>query len=285
MTVAITGAGGQFGRIVVEQLLDRGFPAEQIIAGTRNTERLSDLADRGVDVRRIDFDDPTTLQSGLAGAGKVLIVSGVDFGRRVEQHTAAARAAIDAGAGLVLYTSAPYADTTPMMLAAEHRGTEESIRSLGVPFTFLRNSWYFENYTAQLATYLEHGAVLGSAGDGRISGAARADYAAAAAAVLASDGHERRVYELGGDESFTLAELAATISTESGKNVGYVDLAPEAFQQALEGAGLPPQMAAMFADVDVAIAQGKLHVETGDLSRLIGRPPTSLAEAVRSALS
>jgi NAD(P)H dehydrogenase (quinone) len=284
MTIAVTGAGGHLGRLVVEDLLTRGVPADQIVAGTRRLEALNDLAARGVQVRHADFDDPASLGSTFAGAEKVLIVSGNDVGRRVAQHTAAATAATKAGARLVAYTSAPYADSTTMLLAAEHAATEAAIRALGVPFTFLRNSWYFENYTAQIPTYLEHGAVLGSAGDGRISGAARADYAAAAAAVLAGEGHEGRVYELGGDTSFTLADLAATVAEVSGKPVVYRDLPVEEFSAVLVGSGLPAPVAEVFADVDVSIAKGALLVDTGDLSRLTGRPTATLREAVQAAL-
>jgi len=284
VSIVVTGAGGHLGRLVVEELLGRGVPAEQIVATTRRVEALDDLAARGVQVRHADFDAPETLAAAFAGAEKVLIVSGTDFGRRVAQHTAAAAAAQQAGAGLVVYTSAPYADTTSMQLAAEHAGTEAAIRALGVPFTFLRNSWYFENYTPQIPAYLEHGAVFGAAGDGRISGAARADYAAAAAAVLAGEGHQGKVYELGGDQSFTLGELAAAVADVSGKPVEYRDLPAEELIKVLEGAGFPPPVAAVFADVDTSIAKGLLFVDSGDLSRLIGRPTTALRTAVESAL-
>jgi NAD(P)H dehydrogenase (quinone) len=284
VSIVVTGAGGHLGRLVVEELLGRGVPAGQIVATTRRVEALDDLAARGVQVRHADFDAPETLAAAFAGAEKVLIVSGTDFGRRVPQHTAAAEAAQQAGASLIVYTSAPYAATTTMQLAGEHAGTEAAIRALGVPFTFLRNSWYFENYTVQIPAYLEHGAVFGSAGDGRISGAARADFAAAAAAVLAGEGHEGAVYELGGDQSFTLAELAATVADVSGKPVEYRDLPAEEFTKVLEGAGFPPPVAGVFADVDASIAKGLLFVDSGDLSRLIGRPTTALRVAVESAL-
>jgi NAD(P)H dehydrogenase (quinone) len=171
-----------------------------------------------------------------------------------------------------------------MRLADEHRASEEAIRALGVPFTFLRNGWYFENYTAQIPTYLANGAVLGSAGEGRISGAARADFAAAAAAVLSSEGHERRIYELGGDESFTLGELADVVAKLSGTTVVYRDLPVEELQKVLEGAGLPAPVAAVFADTDRSIRAGELFIDTGDLSRLIGRPTAPLADAVAAAL-
>lgn len=284
MSLVVTGATGGFGRHAVESLLARGVAADQIVAGARDPQRLADLAERGVRTARVDYEDPASMADAFKGADKVLLVSGNEFGRRVAQHTAAAQAARDAGAGIV-YTSAPYADTTSLAIAAEHLGTEQAIRALGVPFTFLRNSWYFENYLAQLPVYLEHGAVVGSAGEGRISGAPRAEYAEAAAVVLAGDGHEGTVYELGGDSSFTLAELAQTVARHSGKAVGYVDLPVEELVKVLEGAGLPTPVAQVFADSDRSIGLGELEVTTGDLSRLIGRPTTSLDAAVAAALA
>jgi NAD(P)H dehydrogenase (quinone) len=235
-------------------------------------------------VRRADFDDVASLDTAFAGAEKVLVVSGTDFGRRPAQHAAAAAAAQRAGAGLVVYTSAPHADTTTMLLAGEHRATEEAIRALGVPFTFLRNSWYFENYTAQLPTYLEHGAVVGAAGDGPISGAARADFAAAAAAVLTTEGHENAVYELGGEPPFTLGQLADGVSKAADRQLVYRDVPAEELQKILAGAGVPEPMAAVLADVDQHIARGALFTDSGDLTRLIGRPTTSLEDAVAAAL-
>jgi NAD(P)H dehydrogenase (quinone) len=284
MSIVVTGATGQLGRLVVEDLLERGVAADQVVAGARRPQALSDLADRGVRVARVDYDDPASMAAAFAGAEKVLIVSGTDIGQRVRQHTAAAEAARAAGARLIAYTSAPYADTTPMRLADEHRGTEQAIAALGVPYTFLRNSWYLENYTAQIPTYLERGVVLGAAGDGRISGAARADYAEAAAAVLATEGHDNTVYELGGDTAFSLADLADLVARASGKPVVYRNLPAGEYAAALEAAGLPAPAAAIFADVDQSIQGGALLVETGDLSRLIGRPTSTLADAVQAAL-
>ncbi|HEY6793109.1 MAG TPA: NmrA family NAD(P)-binding protein [Kineosporiaceae bacterium] len=283
MSLVVTGAGGHLGRLVVANLLERGIAPERIVAGTRTVDALADLADRGVAVRRIDFDDPSSLAAGFAGAEKVLIVSGTDFGRRVQQHLAAARAARDAAASLVVYTSAPYASTTTMRLAADHRDTEQGIRALGVPFTFLRNSWYLENYTSQIPTYLQFGAVVGSAGEGRISAAARADYAEAAAAVLAGDGHQNAVYELGGDTSFTLTELAEQVAKHTGEQVVYRNVPQAELEAILTGAGLPGPVAAVLADVDRAISERLLQVDTGDLSRLTGRPTTPLSDAVASA--
>ncbi|ABW13020.1 NmrA family protein [Parafrankia sp. EAN1pec] len=283
MSIVVTGAGGHLGRLVVENLLARGVPAGRIVAGTRNVDALSALAERGVDVRRLDFDDPASLATAFTGAEKALIVSGTDFGRRVEQHVGASRAARDAGASLVVYTSAPYADTTDMLLAEDHRGTEEGIRALGVPFTFLRNGWYFENYTDQLPVYLQVGAVVGCAGEGRVSGAARSEYAEAAAAVLTGEGHEGAVYELGGDTSFTLPELAEQIAKHTGQPIVYRDVTQPELEAVLTGAGLPGPVARVLADADRAIGAGRLQIDTGDLSRLIGHPTVNLADAVAAA--
>jgi NAD(P)H dehydrogenase (quinone) len=283
MSLVVTGAGGQLGRLVVESLLVRGVAPERIVAGSRNVDSLAAFAERGVQVRRIDFDDEASLRESFAGAERVLIVSGTDFGRRVPQQVGAAKIAQESGASLVVYTSAPYADRTTMLLAAEHRGTEEGIRALGIPFTFLRNSWYFENYTAQLPTYLQFGAVVGAAGEGRISGAARSDYAEAAAAVLAGEGHENTVYELGGDTSFTLTELAEQVAKHTGTPVAYRNVSQEELAGILTGAGVPDPLPTILADVDRAIGEGLLQVDTGDLGRLIGHPTTPLSDAVASA--
>jgi NAD(P)H dehydrogenase (quinone) len=283
MTIVITGATGQLGRLVVEALLDSGIPAEQIVAAGRNTGRIADLSERGVQVRSVDYSQPDSLRQAFAGADKVLLVSGSEVGQRVDQHRNVIEAAKEVGVGLIAYTSIANADTTAMQLAAEHIATEEILRGSGVPFTLLRNGWYLENYTGQLPVQVQHGAVLGSAGDGRVSAAARGDYAAAAAAVLLRDDQAGKVYELGGDDAFTLSELAKEVSAASGQSVTYKNLPAEEYAQVLVGAGLPEPYAAILADSDLGIARGDLLVTSGDLSTLLGRPTTPLREAVRSA--
>jgi NAD(P)H dehydrogenase (quinone) len=284
MSIVVTAASGQLGRLVINQLLHSGVPADSIVAGARRPEVLHDLAALGVQVRRIDYSDPESLTTGLAGAERVLLISGSEFGQRVRQHTAVAQAAQEGGVRLLAYTSTAYADTSTMDLAIEHHESEVAIRQLGIPSVFLRNGWYLENHSAQISFYLEHGAVFGSAGDGRISGAARADFAAAAAAVLTTDGHENAVYELGSDTSFSLSDLAATVAEQS-KPVTYRELPPEELISLFIGAGVPAPMAALLAQTDEAIAKGALLIETGDLARLIGRPATSVETAVASALA
>ena len=281
MSIVITGATGHLGRLVVESLLRRGVPAGQIIATGRRTEALADLAERGVVVRRADFDDETSLREAFAGAEKLLLVSGSEPGGRVKQHGNAIDAAKAAGVQFIAYTSIAHADTSTLLLAAEHRATEELLAAAGVPHALLRNAWYYENYTAQLPVYLEHG-IVGAAGAGKLSAATRADYAEAAAAVLTGDGHEGAVYELGG-ESFTMAELAEVVSAATGQTVTYTDLPLEQYTQVLVGAGLPEPVAAVFADGDRGAAAGELFVESDDLEKLIGRIPTTLAAAVSPA--
>jgi len=282
--IAVTGATGHLGRLVIENLLDRGVPAGEIVAIARNPEKATDFAARGVQVRQADYTRPETLVPALQGVEKLVLVSGSELGQRLAQHTNIVRAAREAGVRFLAYTSILNAGTSKMQLAAEHLASEELIRASGIPFVLLRNSWYLENYTENLDPALEHGVLLGSADNGRVSAAARADYAAAASAVVTGDGHENHTYELGGDEAFTLAELADVISRESGKPVAYRDLPEEEYAQALMSFGLPEPVARMLADSDRGIARGELFTDSGDLRRLIGRPTTPLREAVAAAL-
>ena len=283
MTIVITGATGQLGRLVVEALLDQDVPAGQIVAAGRDLAKVADLAERGVQVRKVDYSDPESLRQAFSGAEKVLLISGSEVGQRLEQHRNAITAAKDAGVGLIAYTSIANAGSTGMQLAAEHEATEAALKESGLPFALLRNGWYLENYTDQLGSYVQHGAVLGSAGEGRVSAATRADYARAAAAVLLLEGQAGRVYELGGDVPFTLSELAEEVSSAAEQPVTYQDLPVAQYAEVLVSAGLPEGYAAILADSDLGIARGELLVTSGDLSRLIGRPTTSLRDAVRVA--
>ena len=283
MTLLVTGASGHLGRLVVEALLERGTPAADIVATARTPESVSDLAERGIEVRRADYDDPASLDAAFAGVDRLLFVSGSAVGARITQHANVIDAARRAGVGFVAYTSITRADTSRLVLAAEHRATEELLAASGLTYALLRNSWYLENYTGQLPTVLEHGAVLGAAGEGRVSAATRADYAAAAAVVLAGGDHDGAVYELGGDHAFTLADFAAAVARVSGREVVYRDLSVEDYTAALVVAGVPEGYAAVLADGDRGIADGALFTDSGDLSRLIGAPTTDLEDALRAA--
>lgn len=283
MSIVVTGATGQLGRHVLEALLERGVPAADIVAAGRSVEKLADFSARGVRVQHMDYADPDSVAEALKGARRVLLISGSEVGRRVEQHRTVINAAKAEGVELLAYTSIANADTTGMLLADEHKATEALLRESGVPFVLLRNGWYLENYTEQLPGTLAQGALAGSAGEGKVSGAARADYAHAAAAVLVADGQAGKVYELGGDEAFSMADLASEITAATGKPVRYNNLPTEDYVGLLTGVGVPEAFAGILADSDLGIARGDLLVSTGDLRRLIGRPTTSLGQAVRAA--
>ncbi|WP_280384458.1 SDR family oxidoreductase [Nocardia wallacei] len=280
MTVAVTAASGQLGRLVVEELLRRD--AGPVVAVVRDPSKVADLADRGVDVRQASYDDAEALDRALAGVDRVLLVSGNEFGARVDQHATVIRAAERAGVQLLAYTSIPRATENSMILAQEHRGTEETLAKAAVPHVILRNGWYWENYLGGVAPAVESGVLYGAAGAGRVAGAARADYAEAAAVVLGTEGHAGRVYELGGDERLTYADLAQVISEVSGKPVRYQDLARDDYAAALEKSGLPGDYARVLADADTGIRAGMLDVTSGDLQKLLGRPSTPAAEVFRA---
>ncbi len=281
---AVTGASGQLGRLVIEDLLTRTSP-DTIVALARDPSRLAAFAERGVVVRAFDYDDAATMAAALTGVERLLLISSNAVGQRVAQHRAVVDAAKAAGVGFIAYTSILHADRSAMGLAAEHRETEAAIVQSGLPYALLRNGWYLENYTMSAAQEVAHGGVIGSTGTGRISAASRADYAAAAAAVLLHAGTAQPVYELAGDESFTLADYAAALSQASGKPVSYIDMPEAAYRGALEGVGLPAPLAAMLAESSATAAGGALFDDGRALSALIGRPTTPLATAVAAALA
>lgn len=282
MSFVITGATGQLGRLVVESLLAKGVAADQVVALGRDEERLAGLASLGVATRKVDYTDNAALAAAFDGADRVLLISGSEVGQRIGQHQNVIDAAAAAGVQLLAYTSIANADTSGIILAGEHKATEEAIVAAGLPHTFLRNSWYIENYSGQLATYTEHGTVLGAAGDGQVSAATRADFAEAAAAALLLD-QPQEVYELGG-AAFSLKELAATVSEVTGTDVTYTDVPADELTRVLVGAGLPEGYAAVLADADLGLGRGELYVDRADLEGLLGRPATSLAEGLRAAI-
>ena len=281
--IVITGATGQLGRLVIQSLLAK-LPATQIVAAVRNPARAVDLAAQGVQIRQADYTDPASLVTAFQGAEKVLLISSSEIGQRAAQHRNVIDAAKKAGVSLVAYTSILHADRSPLGLAAEHAATEAYLRESGLPHVLLRNGWYTENYLASVPPALQHGAFIGSAGEGRISSAARVDYADAAAVALTLPNQSGKVYELAGDDSYTLTEFAAELSRQSGKPVPYVNLPEADYKAALLGAGLPEPIANLLADSDVGASKGGLFDEQHQLSALIGRPTTSLAALMPAAL-
>lgn len=282
--IAITGANGQLGQRVIDALL-RTVPASELIATVRSPEKGRALAAKGVQVRIADYDRPETLESAFAGVDKLLLISASEVGRRLPQHQAVIDAAKRAGVKLVAYTSILHADRSPLALAEEHRQTEAYLEASGLPSVLLRNGWYAENYTVSVPTALQHQALLGSAGEGRISWASRADYAEAAAAVLTAPADQAgRVYELAGDEAYTLTELAAEVARQSGKPVVYKDLPEAAYKEILLGAGLPEPLAGLLSDSDAGAAKGGLFGDERQISALTGKPTATLAQTVAEAL-
>lgn len=279
-TIAVTGATGQLGRLVISALKAK-VAASDIVALVRTPAKAADL---GVAARAADYSQPATLAAALAGVDKLLLISGSEVGQRIDQHRNVVEAAKQAGVKHIVYTSLLRADSSPMSLAAEHKATEEIIKSSGIPYTLLRNGWYIENYASSIQSAPATGAVLGSAGEGKIAAATRADYAEAAAVVLAGAGHEGKVYELAGDQAFTQAELASEIARQTGKPVVYKDLPVAEYAATLASFGLPEPVAQMIAQWDVDTANGALFDDGHQLSALIGRPTTPLAEAVAALL-
>jgi len=281
--IAITGASGQLGRLVIENLLKK-VPANEIVAAVRNPDKVKDLAELGVQVRHADYDQPKTLDKAFEGVDKLLMISANEVGRRTPQHRAVIDAAKRTGVKFIAYTSLLHADKSPLPLAKEHQETEVLLRESGIPFALLRNGWYTENYIASVPVALQHGVLLGSAGQGRISSAARADYAEAAVAVITGNDQAGRIYELAGGESYTLAELATEIARRSDKEVKYQNLPEAEFKAALTGAGLPEWLATLLAESDTGASKGGLFDDSRQLSQLIGRPTTPLSTLVKQAL-
>lgn len=280
----VTGATGQLGRLAIQSLL-ASVPAARIVAAVRNPARAADLAALGVQVRQADYDQPAGWDAALAGVERVLLVSSSEIGRRVAQHGHVIDAAARAGVQLLAYTSLLHADRSPLGLATEHQATEALLAASGVPHVRLRHGWYTENYLGRVKAAVQSGRLAGCAGEGRIAPAARADYAAAAAAVLTLEDQAGRIHELAGDDAFTLGELAAHLSRTTGRSVVYEDMPEAAYQAALEATGLPPAVARLLADSDAGAARGALFDDSRQLSRLAGRPTTPWTEMVRRALA
>lgn len=280
MTIAITGATGQLGRLVFNKLKEKVSHAE-IVALARTPAKASDL---GVPVREADYEQPATLEQSLSGVDTLLLISSSEVGKRAVQHQNVIEAAKRAGVKRIVYTSLLHADTSPLDLAEEHLATEAELKDSGIPFTILRNGWYSENYTNSIPGALAGGAFIGSAGTGKIASATREDFAEAAVSVLTGEGHIGKTYELAGDDAYTLSDLATEISAQTGKNIPYKNLSEADYAAALIGFGLPETLAQAIAGWDTAASNGALFDDSRELSALIGRPTTRLSVAVADAL-
>lgn len=278
--IAITGATGQLGQHVIESLL-KTVPASQIVAIVRNPAKATALSQQGITVRQADYSNEAAFTTALQGIDKLLLISSSEVGQRAPQHRNVINAAKAAHVKFIAYTSLLHADTSPLGLADEHVATEKMLAESGIAYALLRNGWYTENYLASAPAALEHGVFIGAAGEGKIASATRADYAAAAARVISEDGHAGKIYELAGDEGWTLSQLAAELAKQSGKKVVYQNLSEADFAAALKGFGLPAGLADMLADSDVGAAKGGLFDDSHTLSKLVGRPTTSLADSVK----
>ncbi|AUV24537.1 TPA: SDR family oxidoreductase [Citrobacter braakii] len=278
--IAITGATGQLGQHVIETLL-KTVPASQIVAIVRNPAKATALSQQGITVRQADYSDEAAFTTALQGIDKLLLISSSEVGQRAPQHRNVINAAKAAHVKFIAYTSLLHADRSPLGLADEHVATEKMLAESGIAYALLRNGWYTENYLASAPAALEHGVFIGAAGEGKIASATRADYAAAAARVISEDGHAGKIYELAGDAGWTLSQLAAELAKQSGKKVVYQNLSEADFAAALKGVGLPAGLADMLADSDVGASKGGLFDDSHTLSKLIGRPTTSLADSVK----
>ncbi|WP_313124409.1 SDR family oxidoreductase [Pseudescherichia sp.] len=278
--IAITGATGHLGQLTLTELL-KTVPASQLVAIVRNPAKAEALAQQGVTVRQAEYGDQAALTAALEGVEKLLLISSSEVGQRAVQHRNVINAAKSAGVKFIAYTSLLHADRSPLGLHVEHVETEQYLAASGIPYALLRNGWYSENYLASAPAALAHGVFIGSAGEGKIASATRADYAAAAAKVISSEGHAGKVYELAGDEAWTLSDLAAELSKQSGKPVVYQNLSEADFAAALKGAALPEAFANLLADSDVGAAKGGLFDDSRTLSTLIGRPTTPIRDSIR----
>lgn len=281
MKIAITGATGQLGRLVIQTLLTK-TAAENIVALVRDEQKAQDLKNQGIELRHFNYDQAETLVPALIGIDKLLLISANEIGRRTPQHKAIIDAAKQANVQYIAYTSLLNADTNPLGLAQEHRETEQFIRESGLSFTFLRNNWYSENYLANVQHTAESGVLYGSAADGKISSASRQDYAEAAAHVLSTAGHENKTYELAGSESYTLTNLAAYIAQAANKPVIYQNISAEDYYRALNDAGLPSALIDVIVDADIHAAQGAMYSQSHDLEHLIGRKTTRVQDQIQA---
>lgn len=282
--IALTGASGQLGHLVIEELVNEGIPLNEIMAVARSTDKLANLQEKGLNVRYADYEKPETIKKALNGATRLLLISASEVGKRFKQHKNVIDMAKESTVEFIAYTSILKADSSPLSLAKEHRETEDYLKSASIPYTFLRNGWYSENYTQFIGAALEFGHVSGCAGDAKFSCAERRDYALAAAKVLASKNHAGKTYELAGDTAFKLSDFAKMISEQAGRNISYENISQDEFAALMQKAGLPPLLAKALADAEIGASKGALFDDSKQLSSLIGRPTTPILESIKKVL-
>ncbi|MCR8668088.1 SDR family oxidoreductase [Aestuariibaculum sp. M13] len=280
MKIGITGATGQLGTLVVEQLKKLGYN-DNLVALVRSTDKAKSL---GIEAREFDYDNPEILEKALNGIDRLVFISANEIGQRARQHKNVIDAAKKLNVKWIIYTSLLRADTSTLNLAGEHLNTEQELKNSGLNFTILRHGWYTENYTASIPSAIQNGGFIGSAGSGKISSAARLDYAEALAIVITNEEHKGKVFELAGDESYTLTDLAIELSKQTGKTIPYNNLPEEAYAGILLQVGLPEGLAKGLASWDVSASKGDLFDNNHQLSKLLGRPTTPLAKSIREVL-
>lgn len=280
MKIGVTGATGQLGTIVIKELKKR-VPTDEIVVLVRSPEKASNL---GVETRKFDYNNREGLTESLKGIDRLLLISSNEIGQRAKQHLNVIEAAWENGVKWIVYTSLLHADKSSLSLATEHHTTEQAIIDSGIDYTILRNGWYTENYANSIKGAVDGGAYIGSASNGRISSASRADYAEAAAVVITNESHKGKIYELAGDDSYTLHDLAAEVSKQSGKKIPYKNLTEGEYIDALKSFNVPGPLAEAIAGWDVSASNDDLYDDSHQLSLIIGRPTTPLSESVREAL-
>ncbi|WP_406028605.1 SDR family oxidoreductase [Nocardioides sp. NBC_00850] len=280
MTIAITGASGQLGRLVADQLLTTVDPAEVVLL-TRDPAKLADYAERGADVRAADFSKPDELAEAFAGVERVLLISTDAVGARVEGHLAAIDAAVKAGVRHMAYTSVsgPTADN-PAGVVADHAATEDALRESGLAWTMLRNNLYADMQVDSVAQAAATGQLVTNTGDGGAAYVTRADCAAVAAGVLTGEGHEGKAYDVTGPHAYTAADLAELATEKAGKPVEVVQVDDDAYTAGLVSAGLPDFIAPLLTSFGTATRLGKLATVTDVVEQVGGRKPTPLSALV-----
>ena len=281
MRIAVTGATGHLGGLVIESLLNKNVEASDIVAIVRNEEKAKDLAARGINIAVAAYDDEAALKAALNGVDRLVFVSASEVGKRVEQNSNIIAAAKEAGVSFIAYTSLLNLDSSELFLAPEHQATEKMLAESGIDHANLRNGWYWENYAAALETGKAMGKFFSAAGEAKVAGAARKDFAEAAAVVVTTNGHAGKTYELAGAPALTYPEIAAQVGEVLGTDVEYVNLTVEEYEKSLLDAGLPADFAAGLAGADPVIEKGALYSESTDLQDLIGRPASTVAETFK----